>query len=132
MEPGSVQDPSAWTFYAGNEHWSSQIEDAVSLLIGSSIVSVSWNSFLEQYVAVYSPPFSQNVVMRTAPNPEGPWSREVVAFVAMQPVQGNVYDAHAHSEYDLDGGETIFVTYSRATGTFSSQVRLVSIQLQRP
>ncbi|MGA7754689.1 MAG: DUF4185 domain-containing protein [Candidatus Sulfotelmatobacter sp.] len=132
MEPGSVQDPSAWTFYAGNEHWSSQIEDAVSVFIGSSIVSVSWNSFLEQYVAVYSPPFSQNVVMRTAPNPEGPWSREVVAFVAMQPVQGNVYDAHAHSEYDLDGGQTIFVTYSRATGTFSSQVRLVSIQLQRP
>lgn len=132
VQPGSVQNPSAWSFYAGNNQWSSQVEDAVSVFTGSSIASVSWNSFLGQYVAVYSPPFSQSVMMRTAPNPEGPWSREVVAFVAMQPAQGNVYDAHAHSEYDLDGGKTVFVTYSRATGTFSSQVRLVSIQLQRP
>ncbi len=132
VDPGSVQDRSAWTFYAGNGNWSSQLGDAVSVFTGSSIVSVSWNSFLQQYVAVYSPPFSQNVVMRTAPNPEGPWSSEVVAFVAMQPASGNVYDAHAHSEYDINGGQTIFVTYSRSTGTFSSEVRLVSVQLQHP
>ncbi|MGB2604037.1 MAG: hypothetical protein WBC78_10600 [Candidatus Sulfotelmatobacter sp.] len=68
-------------------------------------------------------------MMRTAPNPEGPWSSEVLAFVAMQPVQGNVYDAHAHSEYDTQSGE-IFVTYSRSTGTFTSEIRMVSVQLQ--
>jgi hypothetical protein len=130
--PSNVQDISAWNFYAGNGSWSSQLSDAVSVFTGSSIMSVSWNNSLQQYVAVYSPPFSQNVMMRTAPNPEGPWSSEVVAFVAMQPVSGNVYDAHAHSEYDVNGGQTIFVTYSRSTGTFTSEVRLVSVQLQRP
>lgn len=132
VDPGNVQDRNAWTFYAGNGNWSSQLGNAISVFNGSSIVSVSWNDFLQQYIAVYSPPFSQNVMMRTAPNPEGPWSSEVVAFVAMQPVQGNAYDAHAHSEYDLSGGETIFVTYSRSTGTFSSEVRLVLVELQRP
>jgi hypothetical protein len=66
--------------------------------------------------------------MRTAPNPEGPWSREITAFVAMQPTSGNVYDAHAHPEYDLNGGQTILVTYSRATGAFSSEVRQVLVQ----
>lgn len=71
-------------------------------------------------------------MMRTAPNPEGPWSAEVLAFDAMQPVSGNVYDAHAHSEYDLNGGQTIFVTYSRVTGTFTSEVRLAMIELQKP
>jgi len=131
-DPGSVQNPSAWAFYAGNGSWSSQVGAALSVFTGSSIVSVSWNSFLEQYVAVYSPPFSQNVMMRTAPNPEGPWSAETLAFNAMQPVSGNVYDAHAHSEYDLNGGQTIFVTYSRATGTYTSEVRLVMIELQKP
>lgn len=132
VDPGSVQARNAWTFYAGNGNWSSQLGDAIPVFNGSGIVSVSWNAFLQQYVAVYSPPFSQNVMMRTAPNPEGPWSSEGVAFVAMQPVQGNVYDAHSHSEYDANGGETIFVTYSRWTGTLSSEVRLVSVQLQRP
>lgn len=131
VAPSSAQDVNAWTFYAGNGNWSSQLGDAVSVFTGSSIMSVSWNDFLQQYIAVYSPPFSQNVMMRTAPNPEGPWSSEVVAFVAMQPVQGNVYDAHAHSEYDTKGGE-IFVTYSRSTGAFTSEIRLVSVQLQHP
>ena len=132
VDPGSAQNRSAWTFYEGNGKWSQRLGDAVSAFQGSSIVSVSWNKFLQQYVAVYSPPFSQNVTMRTSPKPEGPWSREVTAFFAMQPVSGNVYDAHAHSEYDAAGGQTFFVTYTRATGTFTSEVRLVSVEVQRP
>lgn len=129
VDPGSVQNRSAWNFYAGNGNWSSQLADAVSVFEGSSIVSVSFNSYLQEYTALYSPPFSQNVVIRTAPNPEGPWSPETLAFVAMQPVSGNVYDAHTHPEYDENGGQTIFVTYSRSTGEFSSEVRLESVEL---
>ncbi len=132
VDPASVQDRSAWTFYAGNGNWSSQVSNAVSVIPEANILSVSWNDYLQQYVAVYSQLLSQNVNLRTAPNPEGPWSREVTAFEAMQPTSGDVYDAHAHSEYDANGGQTIFVTYSRATGAFTSEVRLVSVELQRP
>ena len=129
VDPSSAQDRSAWTFYAGNGNWSSQLGDAISVFTGGG--SVSWNSYLQRYVAVYSQIFSQNVVIRTSPNPEGPWSGEKVAFVAMTPSSGNVYDAQAHSEYDLNGGQTIFVSYSRATpAPFSSEVRLVSMTLQ--
>jgi hypothetical protein len=128
-DPSSAQDRSAWSFYAGNGTWSAQIGDAVSVFNDASILSVSWNAFLQRYVAVYSPPFSQNVVMRTAVNPEGPWSSEFVAFVAMQPASGNVYDAHAHAEYDSSGGQTIYVSYSRSTpAAFSSEVRLVAVE----
>jgi hypothetical protein len=131
VNPSSAQEPSAWTFYAGNGQWSRNLSEAVSIFDGGG--SVSWNNYLQRYVAVYSQVFSQNVMIRTAPNPEGPWSGEAVAFVAMQPSSGNVYDAHAHSEYDVDGGQTIFVSYSRATpAPFSSEVRLVSLTLQRP
>jgi uncharacterized protein DUF4185 len=130
VTPAGAQDRSAWLFYAGSQNWSSDVSDAVSVFTGSSIVSVSWNTYLQRYLAVYSKPFSQDVMVRTAPNPEGPWSGELVAFTAMQPTSGNVYDAHAHSEYDASGGQTIFVTYSRATGEFSSEVRLVELQLQ--
>ena len=87
---------------------------------------------MQQCVAIYSQIFSQNVMVRTAPNAEGPWSGERTLFVAQQATTGNVYDARWHSEYDLNGGQTIFVPYSRATGAFSSQVRLVSVKLQRP
>jgi len=132
VDPASVLNLSAWTFYAGNGSWSSQVSDAVSVIPDANILSISWNSYLQQYVAVYSQLFSQNVNLRTAPNPEGPWSREVTAFEAIQPTSGNVYDAHAHSEYDVNGGQTIFVSYSRATGEFTSEVRLVEVQLKQP
>ena len=75
---------------------------------------------------------SDDVMIRTAPNPEGRWSREGTLFTAKAPLSGNVYDARAHSECDLNGGQTIFVTYSRATGAFSSEVRPVSVELQQP
>jgi hypothetical protein len=132
VDPANVLNRNAWAFYAGNKNWSSQLTDAVSIIPDANILSVSWNSYLQQYVAMYSQLFSNHVMIRTAPNPEGPWSGERTAFVAMRPQSGNVYDARSHSEYDLNGGQTVFVTYSRATGAFSSEVRLVSLQLQHP
>lgn len=131
VDPSRVQDRSAWTFYAGKGGWSSQTMDAVPVFSGNNNLSISWNNYLQTYIAVYSQPFSQNVVLRTSPHPEGPWSAESVAFVAMRPIHGNVYDAHSHSEYDHNGGQTIFVTYSRQTANFSSEVRLVSLTLRR-
>ena len=128
VPPSSAQDRGAWSFYAGNGNWSAQIADAISVFNDANILSVSWNAFLQRYLAVYSPPFSQNVVMRTSVNPEGPWSSEVLAFVARQPTSGNVYDARAHAEYDSNGGQTIYVSYSRSTpAPFSSEVRLIAV-----
>lgn len=132
VDPANVLDPSAWSFYAGNANWSSHITDAISVIPDANIMSVSWNDYLQQYVAVYSQLLSNDVMIRTAPAPEGPWSGERTIFVAMQPASGNVYDARQHPEYDANGGQTIFVTYSRSTGAFTSEVRLVSVQLQHP
>ena len=132
VDPENVLNRGAWAFYAGNENWSSRLSDAISVIPDANILSVSWNDYLQEYVAIYSQLLSNNVAMRTAPNPEGPWSDEGTAFVAMPPTSGNVYDARSHSEYDLNGGQTVFVTYPRSTGAFTSEVRLVSLQLQQP
>jgi hypothetical protein len=49
----------------------------------------------------------------------------------MQPASGKVYDALAHVEYDSNGGQTIYVSYSRSTpAPFSSEVRLVAVEFQ--
>jgi hypothetical protein len=133
VPPASAEDRSAWMYYAGSGKWSASITDAVSAFTGGSISSVSWNDYLQSYVAVYSPPFSQDVNLRTSPNPEGPWSGEITAFTALQPAGGgNVYDALAHPEYNVGGGQTMFISYSRATGGFTSEVRLVALQLSKP
>ncbi len=130
VAPANVLNRSAWTYYAGNGNWSSQIGDAISVLTADNILSISWNAYIQQYVAVYSAPLSLDVMLRTSPNPEGPWSGELKIFTAMQPAQGDVYDAHAHSEYDADNGRIMYVSYSRSTGTFTSEIRLVSVELK--
>jgi uncharacterized protein DUF4185 len=134
VNPATVQDRATWLFYSGGTTWSSSVSQAVPVFDGLDILSVSWNSYLERYIAVYSSPLSQNsqnVEMRTSPAPEGPWSDELLLFTAMSPVDGgHTYDAQAHSEYDANGGQTIYVTYSRSLGNFRSEVRLVSVKLQ--
>jgi hypothetical protein len=133
VDPAQVQNRNAWTYWSGNGRWSADLADAVSVFTGSSILSVTWNTFLQQYITVYSAPFSQTVMMRTSPTPQGPWSSEVRVFDAKLPASGNVYDAHAHSEYDANGGQTIYVSYSRnLPAPFTSEVRLVAVQLGKP
>jgi hypothetical protein len=96
------------------------------------IMNVSWNDYLQSYVAVYNAPFSPHVMMRTAPKPEGPWSREVTAFDALAALNGgsSVHDAQAHPEFNGNGGQVMYVTYSHSTGAFTSELRLVSVELK--
>ncbi len=132
VDLADVTDLSEWTFYSGNGNWSSQLSDATWVFTANHILNVSWNDYLQRYVAVYNQPLSGNVMVRTALAPAGPWSAEVMAFEALQPAAGQspVDDAQAHPEYNVNGGQTIFVTYTHGTGPFTSEERLVSVQLQ--
>jgi len=130
VDPANVTDRSAWTYYAGHGNWSPRLSDAISVFSGDDIITVAWNAYLGAYVAVYSAPLSNDVMLRTAPRPEGPWSGEKRLFSAMAPQGGGtIYDALAHPEFD--NGPTMYVSYTRATGEFSAEVRLVSITLGR-
>jgi len=127
---GNVLDVGAWSFYAGSGSWSSHISDAVAVLHAAPIMNVSWNDYLQSYVAVYNAPFSQHVMMRTSPKPEGPWSGEITAFDALPPANGGSSVHDAHPEYNGNGGQVMYVTYSHSTGAFTSELRLVSVQLK--
>jgi len=132
VNPATVLDKTTWTFYTGNGHWSSSDVNAVPVFDGLDILSVSWNSYLQQFVTVYASLFSNDVMIRTAPKPEGPWSDETPAFTALANADGsNIYDAQAHSEYDKNGGQTIYVTYTHSLSS-GSEVRLVAVALQKP
>jgi hypothetical protein len=44
----------------------------------------------------------------------------------------DTYDAQAHPEYDVEGGQTMYVSYSRGTGDFTSEIRLEAVTFARP
>ena len=132
VDPAKVWDRSAWTYYAGNGNWSTDVNAASVLFAGLDILSVSWNAYLGRYIAIYAYPGTNNVMARTATQPEGPWSSEKQIFTARAPVDGSdTYDAQAHPEFDLGGGQTMYVSYSRGTGDFTSEIRLEAVTLGR-
>lgn len=97
------------------------------------MISVSYNAYLNKFLAVYSQPMSTGVMLRTAKNLEGPWSQPLKAFDAMPPANtiGWIYDAMEHPEYARDNGRMIYITYSRQTGPLTFEMRLVSVKFRK-
>lgn len=121
-------DRSAWTFYAGAGSWSSNIADAVTVFDGGAANQVWFDEALGRYLAVYSQPLSDDVMMRTADQLWGPWSDQTKLFTGVDG-RGFDYAALAHPEYERDAGGTIYVTYVRSPAPFSLEVRLVEVVL---
>lgn len=130
VSPATVQNKATWTYYAGGGVWSSDESAAISVFTGLDIMSVAWNSYLQRYIACYNALGTNNVVLRTARAPEGPWSDELVAFHPLPNSGGDeVYDAQAHVEFDANGGQVIYVTYTNNMASGSVR-RVVQLNLQ--
>lgn len=121
-----VQDRSAWRYH-GRDGWSADIDDARSLFKGAPIMSVHWSQWLGAYLAVYSEPFSADIVARTAPELTGPWSRATVLHTA---TGEEPYDAVQHAEFDEDDGRILYITWSRPleTGWLATEFPLLRVE----
>jgi len=126
-----VLDRDAWQFYQGQNTWSNQLASAITVFRGSGMMSVFYSEYLARYVAIYSQPLSNRVMMRTARQPQGPWSQAIELFEAKETSSptGWVYDALAHPELSTDNGRSIYVTYSRHTARFQTEIRLVEVKV---
>ena len=126
-------DRGAWTFYAGGDAWSSDWRDAIYVMNGATMMTVAWNEVIRAYLALYSAPVSSDVVFRTAPAPEGPWSQPALLFRAERPVDTNAwsYSGLAHIELAAEGGARQYVSYFRSMGFLEGEIRLVEVNLAR-
>jgi len=122
-------DVTKWRYFTGNGAWSTAAEDARAVLDANDVLSVAYNPYLSEYLAVYVPPLTNRVMMRTARRPEGPWSAPVEAFTTRTPARFWVYDAQAHPELERNGGRTQYVTYSMTTDDTKGEMRLVEVEL---
>lgn len=118
---------SAWQAWDGAT-WQVDLAQAQTALHGPpGDLSVSFNAYQGQFLAVYSGIFSNDIMARTSPRPEGPWSEERLLFEALAPPSGNDYGGKEHPELATDGGRTVVVSYAHSTGTFTGDVRLSSV-----
>ncbi|MDQ2806155.1 MAG: DUF4185 domain-containing protein [Chloroflexota bacterium] len=121
----------AYRFWNGSA-WVMDATQATPVLRGpTSGVSVAWNSYLGQYLAVYSGIVSSKVLLRTAPQPEGPWSTPVVAFAGEPAAQGQWdYAGREHPELAQEGGKILYVSYYRPLKGLQGELRLVQLRLK--
>ena len=127
-----IADPSVradWRFWTGDE-WSTSMTAAEVLFEGAPIMQVSYAEGLDRWLLIYSKPFDEDVVARTATRIEGPWSHEEVLFR----VEGeSAYDALHHPELEQDDGLVQFISYSQPTsGWFGSEHLLWRVELAKP
>jgi hypothetical protein len=121
---------AAYRFWNGSA-WDGDLGAARPVLRGpSSGLTVTRSEHLGLYLAVYSEIFSNRVLMRTAPRPEGPWSGPVEAYESPAPARGTNYAAREHPELARDGGRTIVVSYYHPTGALTGEMRLVELTFE--
>jgi hypothetical protein len=110
-------DPKQHEFWTGGG-WSRDAAQAAALPDSGPEVSVRPNRYLGGYLMVYVAPFGKQVLMRTAPAPEGPWSAPRT-LAACQPAgddQAMFYGAKQHAELAQDGGREVVISYNTNAG----------------
>jgi hypothetical protein len=130
----SATTPSAWTYYAGNNAWSPNAADAVTVFNGGAAgSSVFYDAYLGMYVAIYSGVFNNNLYYCVSNTPWGPWSAQTQFYVGLPGYQNNAdYAALAHPELAGGNGQTQYVTYVQDTGFLQQQIQLLQIVFNPP
>jgi hypothetical protein len=129
-----ILDKSAWSFFDGAGQWLSNSDESGAIFSGNDMMSVFFNPYINRYVAVYSESLGATAMLRTAENPEGPWSapKELFDIDAPENVHGWVYDVLAHPELSQDNGRIIYITYTKKLDKMTSELRLVAVELALP
>ena len=97
-------------YYAGQRNllpfWSDREEEAVPLFCAGCVgeLSVRWNQFLERWIILYNSDNPRGIIMRSAPQPWGPWSGPIMAF---DPDKGG-YGHFMHAPWKV-GAESDYV-----------------------
>ena len=119
VKPEYIDDRSRYEYLviAGNS-WDLEITNARVIFEGMpNELSVSFNRYLNSFLAVHSLDLTGKIVARTAPNPWGPWSDHTELYkVNVErtidlPYPVLIYAGKEHPELSEDNGRILYITY---------------------
>lgn len=118
-ELSAVFEREAWQFWTGRE-WSPNSADAVALLEADTVFAVTYNYQVDRYLAFHGERERGEISLRSAEQPEGPWSAPTRAFTA----EAEIADVLVHAEYRRGGGRFEYLSYR-----VGAEMRLVELEL---
>ncbi|MFO7567591.1 MAG: DUF4185 domain-containing protein [Enhygromyxa sp.] len=119
VELDAVFERDAWEFWTGHG-WSFDLADAAALVEADTVLSVSYNVHLSRYLAWFAGQERDEILLRSAERPEGPWSAPIRAFAA----EAGIADVLAHPEYRRGAGQFEYLSYR-----VGAELRLLEIEL---
>ncbi|WP_243633048.1 DUF4185 domain-containing protein [Mycobacterium uberis] len=99
VQPNFVPDLAKYEYWNGDGggHWVPNDPAAATPVLPGPVgeMSAQYNNYLKQYLVLYSNGSSNDVVARTAPAPQGPWSPEQPLVSSFQ-IPGGIYAPMIH------------------------------------
>ena len=120
-------DATKWQAWNGSSFGA--LSGATPIFEGALNPRFFHDDYASAWMVIYSTPESNEVDYRTAPALTGPWSDGAQLFVATDP--NPTYDAYVQPDYSDDGGRVVYVTFSRSTSEFGSELVLERVVLSR-
>jgi Domain of unknown function (DUF4185) len=98
VSPGLIPDLSKYEYWNGDSGtWVPGNPAAATPVIPGPMgeLSAQYNSYLKQYLVMYCNGSTNDVVLRTAPAPQGPWGPEQVVVTSAE-IPGGIYAPFLH------------------------------------
>jgi len=116
VDPSRVSDPAAYEYLRFNDEWSTRVEDAIDGVRDQTSMAVGWSDFTDSYITVASRLLDENVELRRAPNPWGPWDAPISLFEAVTPSSWFVGGVHVHQGLQTSDRELVLTYHSNTEG----------------
>ncbi len=122
---------SAWRFWNGHA-WVSDWREAVPVFDGAPLMSVHFNSYFKQYLAVFMVPLTSRMAFRLADHPEGPWSEAESLGNAEPPADKAAWDysLSAHPELAQASGRVEYLTYFQPGNFLNGTLHLLRVEFR--
>ncbi|MBL6991821.1 MAG: DUF4185 domain-containing protein [Bacteriovoracaceae bacterium] len=112
VKPQYIENIKKYQYYKTGGTWTSSVDQAQTILDQAPPeASISYNPYLKKFVLLYDRYFRQDVVIRTADDVWGPWSKpKQIHKCTPQSSKGRCYAAKEHPQYQQKNGRVILFT----------------------
>jgi hypothetical protein len=111
----AITDPAAYRYFVAGAGFAGTLAEASFVVEGAPDFTVHWNERLGAFLMLFVEPFSQEIRVRTAPAPEGPFSEPTLLWPCNLPAddpQALCYGAKQHPQLGSPDGSTLVLTYN--------------------